>query len=53
LIRRLAWSALEVPFERQLALERDAQRAAGDHPDFDEGVAAFRERRPARFGSKS
>lgn len=49
LIRKLAWSALDEPFARQLSLERDAQRIAGKNPDFDEGVAAFREKRPAVF----
>jgi 2-(1,2-epoxy-1,2-dihydrophenyl)acetyl-CoA isomerase len=49
LIRKLAWSALDEPFSKQLALEREAQRTAGKNPDFDEGVAAFREKRPANF----
>lgn len=49
LIRKLGWSALDEPFARQLSLEREAQRIAGNNPDFDEGVAAFREKRPAVF----
>ena len=49
LIRKLAWSALDEPFSKQLLLEREAQRIAGKNPDFDEGVAAFREKRPANF----
>jgi 2-(1,2-epoxy-1,2-dihydrophenyl)acetyl-CoA isomerase len=49
LVRRLAWSALDERFGDQLALERQAQRRAGKNPDFDEGVAAFREKRTAAF----
>ncbi len=33
----------------QLDLERDLQRLCGADPDFAEGIAAFREKRPARF----
>ncbi|SIO49018.1 Enoyl-CoA hydratase [Burkholderia sp. GAS332] len=49
LIRKLAWSALDEPFSRQLVLEREAQRIAGRSSNFDEGVAAFREKRAANF----
>jgi 2-(1,2-epoxy-1,2-dihydrophenyl)acetyl-CoA isomerase len=49
LIRRLAWSALDEGFPEQLALEREAQRLAAQSPDFDEGVAAFREKRIPDF----
>ena len=49
LIRRLAWSALDERLEVQLALERKAQRTAGRNPDFDEGVAGFRDKRPPVF----
>ena len=48
-IRRLGWFALEHGFEEQLTLERGLQRAAGQTPDFEEGIAGFREKRPARF----
>jgi len=47
--RRLAWEAAERGFLEQLDNERDGQSAAGRHPDFREGVAAFLERRPASF----
>ncbi len=49
LIRRVAWSALDERFGDQLVLERSAQRVAGKNPDFEEGVAAFREKRAAGF----
>ena len=50
LIRRAAWSALSSSWEAQLQTERELQREAGHSPDFAEGVAAFLEKRPARFG---
>ncbi len=36
-------------FEAQLEIERDAQRALGRTHDYKEGVAAFMEKRPAKF----
>ena len=36
----------------QLELEAAAQARLGDSPDFLEGVAAFREKRPAKFGKR-
>jgi 2-(1,2-epoxy-1,2-dihydrophenyl)acetyl-CoA isomerase len=48
-IRRLAWAALETPWEQQLALERAAQREAGRSAEFREGIAAFAAKRPADF----
>lgn len=35
--------------DQQLDLERDLQRRAGATPDFQEGVAAFLQKRPAQF----
>jgi 2-(1,2-epoxy-1,2-dihydrophenyl)acetyl-CoA isomerase len=35
--------------DQQLELERDLQRLAGRTADYREGVAAFLEKRPARF----
>ncbi|GAC1453334.1 MAG: enoyl-CoA hydratase/isomerase [Steroidobacteraceae bacterium] len=49
LIRQLAGAALDLDLERELALEREQQRAAGRTADFVEGLKAFREKRPARF----
>lgn len=49
LIRQSAWAALETGFEAQLERERADQRSAGRTEDFIEGVAAFFEKRPARF----
>lgn len=49
LIRRLAWHALDQPFDVVLTNERVAQRSAGRTADFVEGLAAFTEKRTARF----
>jgi len=38
--------------DQQLDLERDLQRACGGSADFREGVLAFTEKRPARFGGR-
>lgn len=49
LIRRGVHAAMDVPLQTALRFERQAQRAAGQSPDFREGVAAFREKRKPRF----
>lgn len=49
LIRKAAWAAADSGFLETLRRERRLQRQAGSHPDFAEGVAAFREKRSARF----
>ncbi len=49
LIKASAWAALESSLEDQLARERSFQREAGQTEDFVEGVASFREKRPAAF----
>jgi 2-(1,2-epoxy-1,2-dihydrophenyl)acetyl-CoA isomerase len=48
-IRASAWAALESDFEEQLTRERHLQRKAGLTTDFLEGVAAFRDKRGAKF----
>lgn len=52
LIRNLVWTGCEEPYEAQLWHERKAQRSAGRSADFDEGTAAFREKRPPLFHGK-
>jgi 2-(1,2-epoxy-1,2-dihydrophenyl)acetyl-CoA isomerase len=49
LIRRMYWDSLESSYAEQLDLESKMQMQAGLSADFNEGVAAFREKRPARF----
>lgn len=49
MIRRLYWEGLENGMEAQLAAEGRYQIQAGLTGDYSEGVAAFREKRPARF----
>ena len=49
LIRRLYWESLDSDYASQLALEAKLQTEAGLTHDFNEGVTAFREKRPARF----
>jgi 2-(1,2-epoxy-1,2-dihydrophenyl)acetyl-CoA isomerase len=49
--RRMVWMALDEPHDRILEVEREEQRAAGNRPEFDEGMRAFRERRAPDFSS--
>jgi 2-(1,2-epoxy-1,2-dihydrophenyl)acetyl-CoA isomerase len=49
LIRKAYWESVDNGYLEQLEVERDLQRLAGRTKDFLEGVAAFREKRPARF----
>ncbi|MBN8928601.1 MAG: 2-(1,2-epoxy-1,2-dihydrophenyl)acetyl-CoA isomerase [Rhodospirillales bacterium 69-11] len=49
LIRQLYWEGLENGYAAQLALEAKLQSVAGLSADYGEGVAAFREKRAARF----
>lgn len=49
MIRQMYWQAMENTYSAQLELESKLQTRAGLTRDFEEGVAAFREKRPARF----
>ena len=48
-IKRAVTSGLEIPLEQGLALERELQARLFASADAREGVAAFVEKRPARF----
>lgn len=52
IIKRVAWSVIDASFETALSNERVAQREAGRTEDFNEGVAAFRDKRAAVFKGK-
>jgi 2-(1,2-epoxy-1,2-dihydrophenyl)acetyl-CoA isomerase len=49
LIRQMYWEGLDNRYSEQLDLEAKLQSQAGTTRDFEEGVAAFREKRPAKF----
>jgi 2-(1,2-epoxy-1,2-dihydrophenyl)acetyl-CoA isomerase len=51
LIKRGFLRAHELPLERVLEMEAGHQALAARDPDFAEGVAAFKEKRPANFGA--
>jgi len=51
-IRKMMQASLEASYDQQLDLERQLQRAAGQTADFQEGVAAFLQKRPAQFTGK-
>jgi len=50
LVRRLYWDSPHNTFEQQIDLERQSQQRAGRTKDFVEGVSAFLQKRPAKFG---
>jgi 2-(1,2-epoxy-1,2-dihydrophenyl)acetyl-CoA isomerase len=47
--RKLYWESLSNTYEEQLDLERRSQEEAGRTQDFTEGVAAFLQKREAKF----
>jgi 2-(1,2-epoxy-1,2-dihydrophenyl)acetyl-CoA isomerase len=49
LIRRSAWQAVDAGWHDVLRTEREMQIVAGRTLDFDEGIAAFNEKRAAKF----
>ncbi len=49
LIRQMYWEGMDNRYSEQLDLEAKLQSQAGMTRDFEEGVAAFREKRPAQF----
>jgi 2-(1,2-epoxy-1,2-dihydrophenyl)acetyl-CoA isomerase len=49
LIRQMYWQSMENTYSGQLDLEAKLQTQAGLTKDYEEGVTAFREKRPARF----
>jgi 2-(1,2-epoxy-1,2-dihydrophenyl)acetyl-CoA isomerase len=51
LIKRAVNQSHELPLERVLELEASYQTIAAKDPNFAEGVAAFREKRPPRFNA--
>ena len=52
LIRQLYWQGMENTYSAQLDLEAKLQAQAGLTRDYEEGVAAFREKRTARFSGQ-
>ena len=49
LIRQMYWQGLDNRYSEQLDLEARLQSRAAMTQDYEEGVAAFRDKRPARF----
>jgi 2-(1,2-epoxy-1,2-dihydrophenyl)acetyl-CoA isomerase len=52
MIRRMYWDSMDNSYSKQLDLEAQLQIRAGMTHDSQEGVAAFREKRPARFSGQ-
>jgi len=52
MIRRMYWEAMDNSYSQQLDLEAKLQSRAAMTHDYEEGVAAFREKRPAKFSGQ-
>jgi 2-(1,2-epoxy-1,2-dihydrophenyl)acetyl-CoA isomerase len=52
LIKQALYASSANTLEQQLALEASLQRQAGRSADFQEGVKAFLEKRPAKFSGR-
>jgi 2-(1,2-epoxy-1,2-dihydrophenyl)acetyl-CoA isomerase len=52
LIRQMLWQGMENTYSDQLDLEAKLQSQASMTRDFEEGVTAFREKRPAQFSGQ-
>jgi 2-(1,2-epoxy-1,2-dihydrophenyl)acetyl-CoA isomerase len=52
LIRRMYWDSMDNSYSDQLDLEAKLQSQAGMTRDYEEGAAAFREKRAARFSGQ-
>jgi 2-(1,2-epoxy-1,2-dihydrophenyl)acetyl-CoA isomerase len=52
MIRRMYWDSLENTYQQQLDTEAQLQKEAGMTADHDEGIAAFREKRTAKFSGR-
>lgn len=52
MIRQMYWEGMDKSYSEQLDLEAKVQTRAGMTRDYGEGVAAFREKRPARFSGQ-
>jgi 2-(1,2-epoxy-1,2-dihydrophenyl)acetyl-CoA isomerase len=50
--KKLITDSFNTPFEAQIEMERSALEACADHPDGQEGLKAFSEKRNPRFGSQ-
>jgi 2-(1,2-epoxy-1,2-dihydrophenyl)acetyl-CoA isomerase len=50
--KKLITDSFNTSFETQIEIERAALEACAEHPDGQEGLAAFAEKRKPRFGNQ-